>query len=286
MARGYELNSKRNWSMLMRICHPGKPFRFSSSHLFAVAALVFTGGCGLEDYEKRMDEQKAYLQLFDEENELLGPPLDMPVRTIKDAKGIRAESPLAVEFYLRPPKGIASKFKTDDPPFMYEGVPVFRYQDPKGYNVLATTGFVAPEKKDGKPTVKDALKVKEFQQRVRGALADYYQKQTGRVVSWLSPEHETTKPEIRTVPNPRGKPTQLVFQTQELAEQPGKKVGSVFFLYFNSNALQQGAFAYQVPAELADHAVVKRAIQLSVNSYGLGMEAAKKRADYRRMRKM
>lgn len=279
-----------------------------SLRLLVVASLLCVGGCGLADYEKRIDDQKAYLQLVDEENELLGTPLEMPTRAVKDDKGIlRMIAPLQVEFFLRPinvfatkynlvevetklgttvSKGISSKYKADDPPFTYEGLPIFRYEGPKGFNVLATTAFVAPDKKDSRQLPAGALKVKDFQQRVRGALADYFQKQSGRVVSWLSPEHEKTKPDTRTIPNPRGKPTQITFDKQDLAEQADKKSGSLFHLYFTSTPLQQGAIIFQVPAAKSDDAILKRAIHLSVNSYGLALDALKKRADYRRMRKM
>lgn len=256
----------------------------SSWRFLAVAALVFAGGCGLADYEKRIDEQKEYLQRFDEENELLGQPLEMPTRTVKDDKGLRLETPLPLEFFLRPPKGIANKFKAEDPPFVYEGLPVVRYEGPKGYNVLATTAPVTPEK--GKAVAKGSLRVKEFQQRTRGALADYFQKQSGRVMPWLSPDFEKTKPDTRVFPNPRGKSTQITFDTQTLAEHVDKKAGALFYLYFTSTPFQQGAIIFQVPAEVSDNAVLKRAIQLSVNTYALGVDATKKRADFRRTRKL
>lgn len=257
---------------------------------FVLAALVLgAAGCGLADYEQHIDKQREYLKLYDEENELLGPPLEMPKRVIKDAKGgIRQDEPLTVGFFLRPPKGIASKFKQDDPPFVYEGLPLIRYpgpKDPPGYNVLVTTALLAPDKKDGRPEIKGAMKVKDFQRRVRGALMDFHQKQTGRVVGWLSPEFEKTGIETQTSISLQGKPAQIFFQTQELAEQADKKSGALYKVYFTSTPIAQGAIIYQIPAEAKDNATLKRAIQLSVKSYGLA-DAKQKLTDYRRTHRM
>src|SRR2546422_3550485 len=68
--------------------------------LLSLALVFFLGsGCGLRDYEDHIDRQKLRIKVFDEESQVLGDPLDAP---LKD--GV----PLApVGFFLRPPKSLA-----------------------------------------------------------------------------------------------------------------------------------------------------------------------------------
>lgn len=258
----------------------------NSLFVLLAAGAMFTGGCGLADYEKRMDEQNAYVQLFDEENRLLGEPLEMPMLTIKEKEGIRVVKPLMFDFFLRPQKGIANKIKPEDPAFSYEKLALFRYEGPQGYNVFATTCIAAPEQKGIKSPFPEALKIKEFQQHVRGALMGFYQKRYGRSMPWLSPEMDATKPLVRSILNPQGKPAQIKFDTQILADQPGKKGGSLFYVYYSSTPQAHGAVIAQIPAQFSDDANLKRALELSINTYAVGPDATKKRNDYRRMRKM
>ena len=79
--------------------------------MLLLAALP-AAGCGLADYENKMRETDARLQRFDEENKVLGDPLQLP--------GGDAATPAAV--FLRPPKGVAAKAaapEKGDPPFQY-----------------------------------------------------------------------------------------------------------------------------------------------------------------------
>lgn len=69
----------------------------------ALPALALTG-CGIGDYEKKMQESEVRVERYDEENKLLGEPLLLPPR--KDNEG----PPFDV--FLRPPLGVANKDKT------------------------------------------------------------------------------------------------------------------------------------------------------------------------------
>ena len=70
--------------------------------ILMTTAFALACGCGLSDYEKRMDEQRERMNLFDEENATLGDLIDMP--SGKDPRG--AEIKVPFEIYLRLPKGI------------------------------------------------------------------------------------------------------------------------------------------------------------------------------------
>ena len=74
------------------------PSALSRNWLLVLApAALAAAGCGLSDYEKKMQEADARLQRFDAENALLGEPLALPT----------GDAALPADLFLRPPKGIA-----------------------------------------------------------------------------------------------------------------------------------------------------------------------------------
>ncbi len=74
--------------------------------LLALAA----AGCGLADYENKMQLADARLHRFDEENRLLGDPLVLPA----------GDAPPAADVFLRPPKGITQNpINAKETPFRY-----------------------------------------------------------------------------------------------------------------------------------------------------------------------
>ena len=48
------------------------------TRLYVIASLFLAVGCGLDDYEKRIDTQSVALKKFDEESKALGEPLELP----------------------------------------------------------------------------------------------------------------------------------------------------------------------------------------------------------------
>jgi hypothetical protein len=113
---------------------------------WALLALgVFLGmGCGLDDYERRMDAQQKVLDDFDklsvEEAKYLGDPLAMPrlKRPKKDEKGKvmrddkgkvieEEEDALSVPFFLRPPAGTGPTEATGGGPSSSGPVSLVRY---------------------------------------------------------------------------------------------------------------------------------------------------------------
>ena len=100
---------------------PTFPFR-SSFRRLALAALPVLAltGCGIADYEKKMQEAEARVKRFDDENALLGDPLVLPPR--KEMEG----PPFDV--FLRPPRGVAAKDKTQP------GELAYHYPASSGYS--------------------------------------------------------------------------------------------------------------------------------------------------------
>ena len=72
--------------------------------LVPIALLALTG-CGIADYEKKMQDAEVRVERFDEENKLLGEPLVLPAHTDK-------EEGAPIDVFLRPPKGVETKDKT------------------------------------------------------------------------------------------------------------------------------------------------------------------------------
>ena len=64
--------------------------------------ILSVSGCGLSDYESRMDAQRARVQKFDDANNRLGDPIAMPMIQVK---GGAAQPAWPFDIFLRLPKG-------------------------------------------------------------------------------------------------------------------------------------------------------------------------------------
>jgi len=73
--------------------------------MLALIALPALAGCGIADYEKKMQDAEVRVQRFDDENKLLGEPLLLPAKTDK-------EEGAPIDVFLRPPIGVVNKDKT------------------------------------------------------------------------------------------------------------------------------------------------------------------------------
>src|SRR6266704_2826576 len=76
-----------------------------------VAALIGVGGCGLSDYQKRMDEQRARIQDFDDANRLLDDPIERPIIKAPDGNDFTDKAAWHFETFLRLPKGYGTREK-------------------------------------------------------------------------------------------------------------------------------------------------------------------------------
>lgn len=251
--------------------------------LVGLLTLAVTG-CGLGDYEQRSDAQREYLKIFEEENQLLGDPLDMPMRKIFEAGILQTITPaLSQPFFLRPPKGFSSEVKNGDAPFQFQNVALYEYPGPQGYSILAGTSLITSDLVAKPP--KGTLAVKDFQHQVRGALVDFYQRTNGQSMPWLNQPPQLKKV-VRSIPVPGQAARQVTVETEVLADRPGTKASSFLHVYFFVNDSTQGVVVYQIPAQVNDNPAVVRTLNASLNTYELGADAARKRADYRRLRKV
>lgn len=67
--------------------------------------LLFTLGCGLSDYEEKLEDQQQLLVLGEQVKELLGSPLS--------TSDLQREKGVPVTVFLRPPKGVSSTPKEE-----------------------------------------------------------------------------------------------------------------------------------------------------------------------------
>ena len=104
-------------------------------------------GCGVGEYEARMDEQQKRVQYLDDENKYLeGKPLKLPEKKTEDKEALLNE-----EFFFRPPTGISTT--PDERPFA--GI-VYRYASSN--NAIFQDLLVAVAKTDKREKfVKDVL---------------------------------------------------------------------------------------------------------------------------------
>lgn len=116
--------------------------------LAIILTTVFLSGCGLSDYERKIDEQQERIREVDEQAKMLGEPLQLPVFKEGDEEIPRLRQ---WGVFLVPPKIISSELVAEDafgnPKFLY------RYAGPEGYNIFL--GAKPRPAKDKEPAVDD-----------------------------------------------------------------------------------------------------------------------------------
>ena len=256
--------------------------------IWMLALIFLSAGCGLSEYEKRMDRQNVALKRFDEENKALEDPLDAPM--FVDPKAPIGQAVLPVEFYLRPPKGTVIKAKDLEEPKPGKFVLV-HYPGPAGFNVLVTTGKTPADEKNPKPK---EMTPKEFQHRVRQALAGFYQMEYKKPFDFSKFE----KTEKKTIPSvsAKGAPINLNFDYQAITDDPDPGRKNIakdpkdksadpyhdFRLYFYQTAGEQAAIIYEMPAAKRNDGEANLKVDFSIRSLALGADAMIKRHNYRK----
>jgi hypothetical protein len=75
------------------------------------AAVLLTVGCGLSDYEYRMNQEQERLDYLEEEARYLGDPVQLPPPK-EGKKGAKKDE----DVFFRPPRGISDKADSKQPP--------------------------------------------------------------------------------------------------------------------------------------------------------------------------
>jgi hypothetical protein len=234
--------------------------------LLTVLALL-AAGCGLDDYERRMDEERARVKALLEENKHLGEQF-VPPSNLEEPDPEKQPALQRAEVFLRLPRGISptpaeepakdpTQLPVREPPTRSGTTDLYRCPGPKGYNV-----FVAA-------TIDEKMPSDQFRGEVLAALRDYWTKKAKRLlpVEGRTPTTRVLQPGLwRGTKLPPVKVGEVLFD-----EPPGTQNGSRFAAYFHQAEGRQLAVIYQVP--LADSSA-RAAIERSIATVALGSAAA------------
>jgi hypothetical protein len=225
--------------------------------------LATASGCGLSEYERQIEEEQKRVQGLDEENRLLGDPVEAP--KIKDASP-NATSPVPAPLFLRPPRGIQSK-PADAPraEILYTYSPRYRnpYQMRPGSNddlpFLRMDVAIAP----ATPPAGDWT---QFVNQVQTAFAG-----------------TTAADEPNVTREPSGRPP-MVFQARSFTEPAAdpKQAPTVYRVYFYKGPQYHVAIAYHLPQAQAKNADVDKCINASLQTLTLGADATPKMDKWKR----
>ncbi|MCI0462210.1 MAG: hypothetical protein L0Z62_35100 [Gemmataceae bacterium] len=232
-----------------------------------VLALAAVAGCGLDEYEKRMELAAARLKKYDKENGLLGAPLNQPQETATKPDDLKKQEELRqLGVFLRPPKQIRPEPFQSDPfqlnkegftePVKFGGTVLHRYPGTTaGHNL-----FLAIDRgvlKDPEP----------FQREVVGALQVYSHHLFKRVPPIPQPLGKYLVVSLKQYPKTQTEdfaPVRVaglhVSEAKELHEP------SQYALYFHQADGYQVAVIYQAPLATANEA----GIDWSLKTLGLG----------------
>jgi len=213
-----------------------------------VALALLSAGCGVQEYERRMLKEQERVAYLDEENRLLDEPLAAPPRKV----GEKETPPPNV--FLRPPRGIGSAGQA-----MPGSKIVFYYARTGNSPFLGV--YLATETLEGK----DAQK-------------KFDDEMLRRFSSVAPVAGELGKPPLRR--------DDLRFR-QFTAEAPkmGGEPESKVFLYFATRGTAAAAVGYRVEKGRAADAAVTQAINMSLDTLGLGDPQARQKESEHKRRK-
>jgi hypothetical protein len=224
--------------------------------------LLAVGGCGLADYESKMERGQKLIEFIDKQNVYLGNPIEPPPPEKAPAgpDGTVVPKP-KVELFLRLPKGIETK---PEPATM--GPILYRY--PK--EVITAT---RPSAKAG-PIPKG---LPEFQE-VLVAMST----ERGRDEFWtaiLSPfgAVDTSTMTRETLQAP-GRPSLMFEKLSFNASLPLPNSYNHCFVHQAQNVMV--GIVYSVPVDKANDPEIKAAMEASLMSLAVGPEAAQARARF------
>lgn len=239
--------------------------------MLLAATLGLLAGCGLSDYEKRMDEQRARLALYDEEAKLLSEVIEMPRG--KDAYGNAIKVPF--DIFLRFPKPISATFHGPKAIYHSENKqPLYRYTGKTDFHVLVALAKVTFSQ--DKPAEDEATPA-DFRARVREGIMDYISREYR--MSAAPPEFTELKKEVR--PTTRaGRPHTLEFETI-VFDDPRRNEPSRFFVFFQTHKYRQAAVIYQLPAQLVNDPAALHALDISLKTLEILPEAINMRLAFR-----
>jgi len=247
----------------------------------ALIVLIGASGCGLSDYQSRMDAQRRRVQEFDEANRLLDDPIDVPRIQIRDPKENTQIERAAWDFdiFLRLPQGYSTTARDKGP---YNNF-LFRYF---GGSEGGLGIFIAAAKVTDKEQEFGKYSPATFRGYVKPALEDYYLKKY-KAHYPLREKYNPDKKEFKVVtayPNAEA-PAKISYTTFTYTDE-GNKIPkedpTAFDVYLHEKSGKQVCIVVHRPLQPANAAKLKASIEACLGSLDITFEAATKRAEYRK----
>jgi hypothetical protein len=246
----------------------------------ATLALAGASGCGLSDYQARMDAQRVRIQRFDDTNNLLDSPIEMPANP--DQKPA-----WPFDFYLRLPKGYVlhkTPYSTNFAFYRY-------YTFEPGYNIFLAAALISP------PKAKEMLGVytlENFRGYVRLGIDDYYFKNYKADANFFLNKTKLFLPADKlqyvTIEEPAHSPfsdvtTKISYSYVVFKDMANKqlKEHSEFRAYFHESGHKQVAIVVQCPLRGSNEAFDK-SIKASLSTLDVSAEAISKREQFKKIK--
>lgn len=246
------------------------------------------GGCGLSDYEQRMDERRKDLKLLDEEDRALADPLVLPLTKGPDGN-VRPLLPANV--FLRPPRWISPVPK--DAFYAYKSVVLCRYPEatppavapgqpppPPAYGLFLTAHPIAEKKEDEK---EGKLLPQDFKQQVLGALGDFYRREVRHNYALPTLDAPHKQHQLEAVPL-RGVREKVAFDEYNFADAKDP-LNARHFLFLAQRGWTQVALVFQVPVAEETGPKVTTDIPASLKTLAVDGAAQARLSDYQQRKK-
>jgi hypothetical protein len=224
-------------------------------------------GCGLADYEKRIDANRTRLLIFDEENKYLGDMVEVPSQENKDGS-----RPIPFDIFMRLPRGIAGNIADKNGAYRIGDMVIYRYPGTEGSNVFlaAALGVTRDSPKKSKQA---ELLPEEFRDNFRRALSG--------ILNEKFPPPEKIERLVRPPTNYAGeKMPDLNFDYFVLEDDPKRPNATYIGVYIHQKGARSLALGFQVPQANKSDMAVQQGIDLCLKSLDIGESALGKRTAY------
>lgn len=245
-------------------------------YLIAAICMTLASGCGVSDYQNRLDEQRKRVQEIDEFNSLLDDPIEIPTMQIGASKEDQPAWPF--EVFLRLPKGYTSVPKEKAP----YNIALFRYSgDDPNMNIFIIAAHIA------EPDEKQVFKKyhpKTFKLYVKTALEEHLLKTTKSKVALVEPKEETSDVVKSFAIYPEDA-KRILFRQFEYREPGGKRTKdvSVFRVNLHEDAGKQICIIEHRLTN-ADNKAHDNAFKASLSTLDISADAVGKRSQLKKTR--
>jgi hypothetical protein len=213
-----------------------------AKYLITTLAILLLGpvGCGVSEYQSRMDTQRERVKEFDDANRALDDPIEIPSLQLEKPKDLPkdavkepakdsvkdANPAWLFDFYLRLPKGFGSLPKDKVPYF--SPFPCFRYAGSEsGYDIFVAAALMVDPKAKEKEEF-DKYYPDNFRYFVRMAIKDFYFKTNNKLELKMPDKEKYQVMDVKMLSPFSDVTTRIPYKYYEYTDKP-----SVFRVYIH-----------------------------------------------------